>query len=138
MRRLPLLIAPWLVLLVAAGCTAATPLRQGDCFDGGEGESVATVEARDCGAAHDREVYAVIQYPNGDQFPGVDTLNAYAEEQCLPSFETFVGRSYEESELEALYLTPSAETWRAGDRAIVCALYREGEKLTGSMKGTGR
>ena len=49
-----------------------------------------------------------------------------------------VGKIYEESILGIWTLTPTPDSWEAGDREIVCYLYDiELRKLTGSMRGSG-
>jgi hypothetical protein len=59
-------------------------------------------------------------------------------DRCLEEFEAYVGIPYEDSVLEFdAYLYPTAETWGAGDREIVCAAYNlDLTPLTGSVKGS--
>ena len=115
-------------------------IEEGDCISIPSGETVETVDRVDCDAAHDYEVYALVNIP-GDSaaaYPGDEQVTASAEEECPTRFEPFVGKAYDQSELYVYYLTPSSATWADGDREIVCALYAPGEQLTGSMEGSGR
>ncbi|MBA3308147.1 MAG: septum formation family protein [Chloroflexi bacterium] len=62
----------------------------------------------------------------------------FAQEGCLKRFERFVGISYERSQLEVTYLSPTAVSWQDGDRRVQCVLHSgDGEPLTGSMRGRG-
>ena len=52
--------------------------------------------------------------------------------------ERYVGRDYESSALDVVTMYPTQESWAQNDREVVCALYdMSGEKLVGSVKGTG-
>ena len=66
-------------------------------------------------------------------------MTAFSDEECLgDTFEQYVGIQYDESELLAFVLLPTAETWDAGDREFVCAAYLEGGELEGSVAGSER
>jgi hypothetical protein len=128
--------------LLLTACTPATELEVGDCFDGAsEGETVVSVTPVECDKPHDKEVFAVFDYPSSpSDYPGDDAILAEAEEGCIPAFGSYVGKDFEASTLEVLYLTPTTDTWRQGDKEITCTLLapNPGEKLTGSMRGSGR
>lgn len=127
-------------LLLAAGCTPVFDLGVGDCFNSDDADELSTVQTVDCADAHDFEVYWVFDYDAGSDaaYAGAGPLNEAAETGCAGSFEGFVGRSYESSELYVYYLTPSPESWDDGDREIVCSVYLPDEKLTGSMRNADR
>jgi hypothetical protein len=130
------------IFLFLGACTAATDLEVGACFDGAvEGETVRSVTPVECDKPHDKEVFAVFDYPSPPaDYPGDDAIIAEAEERCIAAFGSYVGKDFEASTLEVLYLTPTQDTWRQGDKEITCTLLgpNEGEKLTGSMRGSGR
>ena len=135
----------WLVALAAlalagSACQNATDLKTGDCFNGGNSESVSTVTPVDCAQAHEKEVYATIALPGADgPYPGDVVLEEFADRECVAAFETYVGRSFGSSELYIGYLTPSPETWSNGDHVVSCILHLENDApLTGSMQGSGR
>jgi hypothetical protein len=115
----------------------------GDCYDDPALEADDWVEVEDvrlvpCDEPHDNEAFHRFSLPAGD-FPTDDALDTAFEETCIPAFEDFVGRSYEDSELDIAYLAPTADSWDEGDRDIVCSVYAmDLSKLRGSMEGSGR
>jgi hypothetical protein len=129
-----------LALSVVAACQGNVfSLKVGDCFNGGSGETVLDVQVVACTEAHDFEVFATPTYTaGGDDFPGNDVMTGFADRECVTAFQPYVGRDYAASELSVRYLTPTSESWGTGDRVVDCVLYLEGQKLTSSMRGSGR
>lgn len=126
---------------VEGEATSVFDLETGDCFDTEEEDVVEEVNQVDCASPHEYELYAIIDHPAGsdDAYPGDDELGAFAEDECIgSSFDTFVGRDYQESELHVYYLQPSADTWSDGDREVLCSLYLPDGTLEGSMEGSDR
>jgi hypothetical protein len=107
-----------------AGTLTVSDLRVGDCFNlqDEDEELIGEVDAKPCTEPHIYEMYFVGDMPDGD-FPGQAAMDQFAADQCLPAFEEFVGLSYQESILEIFYLTPSEESWDAGDLAVQCAVH---------------
>lgn len=132
----------WMVLVMAlASCTQGNvlTLADGDCFDDPDGEEteVTDVPIVDCADPHDNEVYQILDV-EGDSYPGQNAVGSQADAECLAGFEPFVGATYEDSELDYGWLTPTQESWDSGDREIVCFVYRvDLAKLTGTMEGSG-
>jgi Septum formation len=133
-----------LVATVMVGCSLlniGTPTAEvGDCFntDGGEGE-VAGISARPCDEPHVYEAYGVFDYPtdNGDDYPGDSAIQTYADDHCKAQFTEYVGVAYDDSIWFSTSITPSEDTWGAGDREIICALHKEDEsEVTGSARGS--
>ncbi|MDO5051593.1 MAG: septum formation family protein [Pseudoclavibacter sp.] len=118
------------------GQESATSLEVGDCLMDPNSEQVATVDTVDCAEPHDYEVYADKELPEGDFNPV--TVSQEAADFCTAEFTNFVGLPYEESELEAQPLTPTAETWKTGDRLITCMITDPAGPSTGSLKGANR
>lgn len=123
----------------------AFSLRVGDCFNDPDGLEVGTqstvleLPAVPCSQPHDNEVFALIDLEGGDDdYPGTEPVRSIGADRCLGEFEAYVGIAYEDSVLEFdPYLYPTAETWSAGDREIVCAVYNlDLAPLTGSVKGS--
>jgi hypothetical protein len=113
----------------------------GQCYNLPEETNVEEVNVVDCAEPHQYEVYAVIQHPAGpdEEYPGDEAISDFADEECLGStFEDYVGTPYQESELFAFVLQPTAETWDVGDREFVCAAYLEEGELEGSVQGSER
>lgn len=117
----------------------------GDCFDDPDGvdleqeggdvlESVVSVG---CDQAHDNEVIHLFEVDDAT-FPGQEVLQDRADEQCQARWPDYIGTAYADSELESFPLVPTAESWKRGDREIVCAVYLPDEKLVGSVRGAQR
>jgi hypothetical protein len=125
----------------AAGeMVSAFDLEVGDCFDTPDPTLVEEVERIDCASPHTYEIYAAVLHPGGnnDPYPGDEALATFAEDECIAAFEPFVGLDYDSSELFIFYLQPTDETWRVGDREVLCSVYLEDEPLVGSMEGSER
>jgi len=94
-----------------------------------------------CSIPHDGEVFAVVTVP-GDAaaaFPGETEMVKRSQASCLARFEPFVGIEYATSALRIAVLRPTATTWAAGDRTVVCSVYDENlDPLVGSVRLTGR
>ena len=127
--------------------TSVFDLETGDCFGAAagevEGEEVETVTVVDCDSPHVFEVFGVFDHEADDDepYPGDDGLLEYADGECQPLFEDYVGIDYQSSIYWITSVTPSQETWDDGDdREIVCALKlgEEAEETTGSAEGTGQ
>ena len=113
-------------------------LAEGDCIDGLSAQSSVTfsLEVLDCSEPHAGEVFGAFEM-TGDEYP--DDFDLVAGERCVDLFDAYVGKSFEESTLDIAPLTPTAPSWEAGDRGVLCILvaYYEGEQLTASMKDAG-
>ena len=113
-------------------------LEAGDCFSA-DAEQLESVLVVDCAQPHVYEAFHVFDHEAGpdDAYPGDDQIVEYADAQCQPPFEEFVGTDYESSIWYITSVTPSSETWAEGDREIVCTLNTEDEsEVTGSAEGS--
>ncbi|WP_018135474.1 septum formation family protein [Acaricomes phytoseiuli] len=91
-----------------------------------------------CAQPSDYEVYAGTGIEAAD-YPGVQSLIASAEAFCKPAFEDFVGRTFENSELQLSYIYPTEDSWNSGDRRTLCLVAaKDGAQSTGSLKGANR
>lgn len=114
-------------------------LRVGDCLTDvvpeGQVEEVPVVP---CDQPHLTEAYFAhaIEAPD---LPERAVVEALVDDVCVPAFGDYVGLPYEESALYVSYLSPTVESWRGGDRELLCLLEApEGETLTGTARGTAR
>ncbi|MBF0696668.1 septum formation family protein [Actinomyces bowdenii] len=153
MRKLkPLLIIPTAAILAAGmtGCsviqsltggTNSTDISVGQCLKdlGTSSQEVSQVPVVDCSEPHLYEVYAETEL-SGDQLPDQATMDSEAESACLGTgYSDYVGVAFEESEYGTTYLTPSQDTWDAGDRKISCLITSaDGSEMTGSVKGSAK
>ncbi len=121
----------------------------GDCFNHSVLESAvddenvfASLDVVPCSSPHDKEVFANYDYPTGSDtaFPGKDVLFEFGKNECLTAFNAFVGIEWESSDLNYAWFSPTQSSWSVGgDREILCVLWQiGGEKLQGSMHGSGR
>lgn len=96
-----------------------------------------------CESPHTFEVYDVITYEGegagpGTDFPGVATVQDWAEQACFDRFEAFVGIRWTTSELDINVWWPSEESWARADRTVICAVMSDtGDQLTGTARGSG-
>ena len=114
-------------------------LRVGDCFEliDPDSPSITIVQAVPCADEHVYEVFFVGDMPDGD-FPGDDAVAAFADQNCLPAFEAYVGVPFEESTWFASPVGPAEEDWVAGTRRVTCLLHTQDEvRVTGSARGSG-
>jgi hypothetical protein len=118
-------------------------LTVGQCFDGApmsgtEPELAIAVRVIDCAQPHEAELYAVLERPAG-AYPGDAALTEWADLGCYERFEPYVGVAAEASSLQYAFFYPSSESWLQGDRTVQCMVVGPaGEKLTGSVRGSGR
>jgi hypothetical protein len=114
-------------------------LEVGDCFAEIEDteEMLSTIETVPCSLPHSEEVFAAETLPDED-FPGEDAVNAQADELCFTDFEEFVGLPFEESVLSLAIFVPSEESWRMGDRLVLCTIYDPRGDVSGSLRGVER
>jgi hypothetical protein len=110
----------------------------GDCATDSslEGE-VQEVTIIDCGQPHATEVFHSYLIPDGE-LPDDAGIQTIVEEQCLPAFESFVGLGYYDSVLEVTFLSPTPDSWDAGDRELLCLIVDPAGDVTGSLAGANR
>jgi hypothetical protein len=113
-------------------------IKVGDCLNSAalSGE-VSEVPVVPCDQPHDSEVYDS-KTLDAASWPGDDAISTEADAFCTPSFEAFVGMSFDESSLDLAPLTPTEESWKQGDHEILCVISDSAGGLTGSLKGAAR
>ena len=120
--------------------TGGAALVVGECIDDVQVQNL--VDGLDyattaCDAAHDNEVYYVVEYPDGP-YPGQDALEVDISNSCVSAFEPYVGRDYESSALDYIYIWPYEELWNTGFRSGECLLFHvDATPLTGSAYQSG-
>lgn len=136
--RAPLRLITVLTALVitAAACGSGNiqDLSVGDCFqDPDDGATLITdVTMVDCGEPHDNEVFYIYE---------IDSLGNEAEyfDVCVAQFTGYVGSDYATSEIFVSMISPTPEGFAEGDDDVICIAFLEPpNKLTGSVKGSGR
>lgn len=106
--------------IVSEGQVDSFALKPGDCFDDTDFTNLTTLPAVPCADPHDNEVYAVfdISLPS---YESEDVTFGLAVEACAERFDTFVGKTYEDSQLDILALYPTLAT---GSKAIAKSFVR--------------
>lgn len=117
----------------------AADLRVGDCFQEPAAlESIEDVQHQPCGETHDFEVIFVGEHTaaKGAAVPSDDEYTEFAATQCLPAFTTYTGIDVLSQEvLDVGYYVPADDSWRDGDRKIICYAGRvDGAKMTQSVR----
>lgn len=113
-------------------------IKVGDCLnDATSSATVTTAPIVPCSQPHDSEAYKSIVMKNGG-YPGADAVKAQADQGCAEAFPAFVGISYDDSKLSVSYYYPTSDSWANGDREILCTIYDDGVKTTGTLKGAAR
>lgn len=137
-----------------AGCTsddgASTPtptedttvdavdLEVGMCIlDSTAAAAVTSVEVVDCDDPHDAEVYASLVLTDGT-FPGEEAIAVTSQQQCETQFANFVGVAFGTSTLTYKYFAPTAQTWAAGDREVLCLILDPAGPVSGSLEDAAR
>jgi len=123
------------------GDLSATELRVGDCFDVKDpaAETIADVTALPCAELHKYEVFFVGAMSAAEHtYPSEEELDNYVDLYCRPTFYTYVGKIYAESELDIFTLFPTNKGWGEGDRSVWCAVHLGDTRLTASVKGSKR
>lgn len=113
-------------------------LAEGECFDSPGGlEGWSTDADRvSCAREHDGEVFAVVTLPDG-RYPGDDSLTGTADERCYDLQDAYAMDGWAlPGHVDVYHLVPSGESWRFGDREIICVFgNRDPRKtLTGSLR----
>src|SRR3954447_3513110 len=114
-------------------------IKVGDCLnDASSNGTVTTAPIVPCSKPHDSEAYKSILMKDGD-FPGADAVKTQADQGCGDAFADFVGISYDDSKLDISYYFPTSDSWAdKGDREILCTVYDDGVKTTGTLKNAQR
>jgi uncharacterized RDD family membrane protein YckC len=113
-------------------------LQVGDCFDvlNPDDPSLISLQGIPCSDEHVFEVFFVEDMPDG-AFPGDDAIFAFANENCLPAFEDYVGTPFDQSAWYATPLGPGEADWEAGIQRVTCQLHNEGATpVAGSARGS--
>ncbi|MER7518620.1 DUF4190 domain-containing protein [Streptomyces sp. NPDC126499] len=121
----------------AAAERSAFSLRKGDCFRVDvKRETYATdVETVPCTTPHEGEVSGGFKVTGFTKWPGEDAIDRIAEDRCQDVNSAYALDTWAVPE-DALtyYYLPTKESWRAGDRAVTCALATEEAPFTRSLR----
>ena len=115
--------------------TAVSNIRVGQCFDADlDKNTLLVAKIADCGGPHAGEAYATASAALAGLAGKEKDLSA--AEGCANSFEDFVGKAYDTSELEIFFVVLQDDEVAGGN--VLCMLGKPGKELTGSMRGSRR
>jgi hypothetical protein len=123
-----------------SGDMMATDLLVGDCFDLKDptADEITDVTARPCTEEHEYELIFTGSMAEG-AYPSDDAFNAFMRGNCVGAFGSYVGRAYEDSQLDMYWLVPVQDAWNDGDRSIQCAAYHPRvNRLTTTLRGSNQ
>jgi len=59
------------------------------------------------------------------------------DKNCIPAFGAYIGKAWDDTDLDIYWFVPTDDAWRSGDRTKLCAAFYPGiYRLTGSLRGT--
>ena len=121
-----------------------TDLQVGDCIDRPDETSTITeIQHQPCNTPHDGEVIHNFTSPAGpdEPYPVISGFEDFVLENCIPVFESYVGRDWEtDTELNLAWLSPTLSGWTGEDRdrGFTCYVIRNDDgKLLASVKNIG-
>ncbi|MGW0121384.1 DUF4190 domain-containing protein [Streptomyces sp. NPDC003327] len=112
-------------------------LRTGQCFnDEGDLEEYTTdVEIVPCAEEHDGEVTGTFDASEFDSWPGENKLDELAEKRCETVNAAYALDTWAIPEdVWIYYYLPSKQSWRLGDRSVICAFAAEKNPFKGSLR----
>jgi len=124
--------------ITAGGSLSIQDLRVGDCFNSEESTEISSVDARRCDEAHEFEVFHIATWTGSSTYPTEDAMLRFVFEECVPAFETYVGRTYQASRLDFMHFSPVEDGWNTGDRVFQCAMFDPVAELTASLRDSDR
>jgi hypothetical protein len=121
-------------------------LQTGDCIIGGDlrldnadVEMPSSAQILSCDEPHDGEILLTSDpWAEDAGFPGSEVVTTLSNGRCEDAFRSYIGMAYENSVLEYMAATPTGDTWKSGDRHILCIAYDPQGKLTGSVRRAAR
>ncbi|MER6467543.1 DUF4190 domain-containing protein [Streptomyces collinus] len=118
---------------------ASVTLVKGECFDAPGGRlagETRDVDVVPCSGGHDGEVFGSFRLKDGD-YPGDASVGDTAGARCYGLRDGYAMDGWAvPDDVDVYYLTPTEESWSAGDRAVTCLFgsVTEGADLTGSLR----
>ena len=112
-------------------------LKPGMCVRLPEKDEAINMTVTDCRAEHDAEVSLRSRLEGGHNYPGDQKIDAAAEKICEKALESYVGKAYNESQLDWDYVSPARDAWGDGSRRLICMVFDpEAETTSVPFKGS--
>lgn len=112
-------------------------LTVGQCLPKAASGLIEKVDTVECAQPHTAEVFASLKVDDAKSYPGDEEMKRQAG-GCAAKFEPFIGKPYNESDLEITYFHPTKQSWGQGDRQILCVVSVPTGTVKGSLKGSSR
>ncbi|GHI05235.1 hypothetical protein AQI88_32615 [Streptomyces cellostaticus] len=118
---------------------ASISLAKGECFNAPAGDlsgETYDVDTVPCTGEHDGEVFASFRLTGGG-YPGDDSVTGTADKRCYGLQDSYAMDAWAvPDDVDVYYLTPTEDSWSAGDREVTCVFgsAAEGGNLTGSLR----
>ena len=125
-------------ITASAAAADAFDIRAGDCLNEPASDEFATVEAVPCSEPHQLEAFHLFTVEQASFPKDEASWDGIIFPVCDPAYAGYIGRAYQDSELEYHYFTPTKDSWSQGDREVVCIVYGAEDRTTGSFKGSNR
>jgi hypothetical protein len=110
-----------------------TDLKVGDCItDVPEGQ-LASVDVTPCTKAHTSEVVGLATVA-GSTFPGDDKIAEQASGICSDKLRAYSQAAFDDDTLKLMYFGPDADSWKTGDRKLICIVHDSKGSRTTSVK----
>jgi hypothetical protein len=110
-------------------------LRTGNCLLTSKlGDRVVRVPVVPCRQAHDAEVVGVTRMSG--RWRGEAAMSRQADDTCARLFRRYVGVDVDSSVHGWGWLGPTPDSWRQGDRLLVCYVEDDPGTLKESVRGT--
>lgn len=137
--------------LLLAGCVSGAPrntsgqvtatasvdpfqITVGDCTGPMKEGDVSSLQVVPCEDSHHYEAFASTEL-EGTEFPGDNDVRKQADKFCAAQFKTFVGLSPKDSRYAVFFLYPVEDSWKLGDREVLCLAGADKGGIKGSLKG---
>ncbi|MET9604633.1 DUF4190 domain-containing protein [Streptomyces sp. NPDC006512] len=117
--------------------TVMEELRAGECFNVPGGDLLdedPLVYRIGCASVHDAEVTSATLLGT-DSFPGTQELQRSVTDMCWKAQDAYAMDTWAlPGYAEMFYFAPSRESWRAGDRRLICVIGTSEEEHEGSLR----
>lgn len=128
-----LALAIVLAVMSPTHTVSALDAKVGQCLaDVPTGTRVSSLNTTGCEQPHAGEIVAVLTMPDGS-FPAESVLKRY-KDKCRDALSSYSSTAMQDPNVDLAVMPPSEESWRHGDRAMVC-IATFTTKRTGSIKG---
>ncbi|MFF0472582.1 DUF4190 domain-containing protein [Streptomyces sp. NPDC004284] len=121
----------------ASRAKSPSSLRTGQCFnDEGRSKKYTTkVTVVDCARPHDGEVTGTFKMAGADAWPGDEAVDELAQKRCETINSAYAMDTWAiPKDVWIHYYLPSKETWRLGDRSVICGFGSGKKPFSGSVR----